>query len=80
MPKVEQKHLNSEDWITVCDFSVDDDGLPLPRYEAKHVANVGKDFVEDDVVIVRETHERSGHERMYHLPTDAVESIADRLP
>ncbi|MEF8814952.1 MAG: hypothetical protein V5A55_14235 [Halovenus sp.] len=80
MPKVEQKQLNSEDWITVRDFDEDDEGLALSRYEAKYVANVGKDYVENDLVVIKETDKRSGCEQMYHLPREAIQTVADRLP
>jgi hypothetical protein len=80
MAKVEQKQINSEDWTTIRDFTEGDDGLALSRYEAKYVANVGKDYVENDLVIIKETDERSGCEQMYHLPREAIETVADQLP
>jgi hypothetical protein len=71
--------LRSDDWTVVRDFEEGEAGHRFPRYEAKYVEDVEQTFVENDVVLLKETFP-SEKERIYHLPKSAFQGAADRLP
>jgi hypothetical protein len=72
--------LDEEKWTLVRDFEENEAGHALPRYEAKAVTGVSKRFVEDDVVLLRETSSIGpDHGRTFLLPREVVEETARRL-
>lgn len=75
MQKERQRTLNSEDWTTVREFSTNESGDPLPKYEAKLVKGVGKRYLEDEIVLLRETDGRWESERTYQLPKQVFENV-----
>lgn len=79
MKEVSQSLLNSDEWCEVRGFSEREDGSPLPKYEAKFVQDVGEEFIDDELVIVKET-QQFRSERMYYVPREVVVDIARRLP
>lgn len=79
MQKSIQSSLNSEKWVTIRDFVDDETGYTLPKYEAKYVADVDKQFLEDDLVLVKRTEAITGGEHLYHFPRSVFEGVVDRL-
>jgi hypothetical protein len=79
MQKLGRTSLDGEEWNTIRDFSEKGDGTPLPKYEAKFVRDVEKEFIDDDLVLVKET-KPFGSERTYHVPREVVADIARLLP
>lgn len=79
MQKGSQKSLVAGEWITIREFIDDGSGYTLPRYEAKLLEDVDKEYLEDELVLVKETHSRSQHGRVYQLPIDVFEDIGTRL-
>ena len=75
MQKERQKGISSEDWTTVREFSRNESGDPLPKYEAKLVEDVDKRFLEDEIVLIRETNDRWESERTYQLPKQVFENV-----
>lgn len=79
MTSTTQTSIDSEEWFMIRDF-VDRDGeFVLPRYEVKYVADVGKEMLDDELVLLKETSSLGG-ERIYHVPRNVIESIAIHLP
>lgn len=79
MAKASQTSVNSDEWMTVRDFTEDESGYTLPKYEAKFVEDVRKEYVEDEIVLVKET-SSFGSERTYYVPKEAIEVISRLLP
>jgi hypothetical protein len=79
MQKAPKKKLGSGEWVTIRDFTDDDDGYTFPKYEAKFVGDVDRQYVEDEIVLLKKTSPMSEAEHMYHLPLDVFEGIAGRL-
>ena len=80
MSESDRPCLNSETWTVVRDFADGDAGHRFPKYEAKYVADVEQSFVENELVLLRETFPSSDKERLYHLPKEAFERAAAHLP
>ena len=74
-----QTTATSDDWVEIRDFTKDDSGFEHSKYEVKVLENVEKEYIEDDIVILKETDPRSGHEKLYQFPTEAIERIVDQL-
>jgi hypothetical protein len=79
MQKEPIQSLNSDEWVTIREFIDGNSGHTLPRYEAKLLEDVDKEYLESELVLVRETHSRSQHSRMYQFPVDVFEDIGTRL-
>lgn len=79
MQKESIQSLNPDEWVTIREFMDDSSGYTLPRYEAKLLEDVDKEYLESELVLVRETHSRSQHGRTYQLPVDVFEDIGTRL-
>jgi len=79
MSKAEHSSINSEDWLTIRDFDTDDEGNALPRYEAKYVDGIEKEYIDDELVLVKETRP-VGSERMYHVPREVITGVSDLIP
>lgn len=80
MQKEAQMQLNSDEWVTIRDFTEGESDYTLPKYEAKFVTDVDKDYVENEVVLVKLTSSIDGSERLYNLPREVFEGVADNLP
>lgn len=76
---VSESQLTDDEWVTIREFSDCADGGPLPRYEAKCVGDVDKAYLDDELVLLKEIRP-GGYERTYHVPTEVVSDIAERLP
>ncbi|WP_255197379.1 hypothetical protein [Halorarius litoreus] len=74
-----KSRLNSKEWTTIRDFVDDEDGFRLPRYEAKYVEQPGMEYVENDLVLVKQVSSISGAEQIYHLPKGVFEGVVDSL-
>jgi hypothetical protein len=79
MRKTRQTNAKQGDWKVVRDFEDDGSGFRRSRYEVKLVTDVEKEFVESDLVMVKETDSFAGHTRVYHLPKEVVENAAATL-
>ncbi|MFC6725043.1 hypothetical protein ACFQE1_11805 [Halobium palmae] len=76
----ESSTLRDDEWTVVREFVEGEEGYTQSRYEAKFVEDVSKRFVEDDVVLVKETSGIDGRDRMYHFPEDVFRRVVDGLP
>jgi hypothetical protein len=74
-----QEHTKSEDWVEVRGVTSDESGFEFPKYETKVLSNIEKQHIEDDIVMLKQTDPRSGHEKIYHLPTEVVEGMAKQV-
>jgi hypothetical protein len=72
--------LDDREWMTIRDFESGDTGCPFPKFEAKYVEQVDQQYVEDDLVLIKETNAATGGERLHHIPRDVFERVIDRLP
>jgi hypothetical protein len=79
MSRADRKSINDEEWMTIRDFDTDAEGNTLPRYEAKFVEEMDKSYIENEIVLVKET-SSFGSERMYHVPRAVVEDVSDLIP
>lgn len=77
MQKEKHSSQKSDDWITVRDFTTDKHGSPLPKYEVKYVEDVDKAYVEDELVLLRETSSIGGESRISHLPREVFEEVTE---
>ncbi|WP_276255977.1 hypothetical protein [Halomontanus rarus] len=80
MSDLEHVTLQADEWTVIRDFVEDDCGNVQPKYEAKFVESVSKEFIDDNIVLVKETLPFSTDGRMYHLPKDVLTQLADRVP
>jgi hypothetical protein len=74
-----QKSGKFEEWVELRGFTSDESGFEYPKYETKILSDIDKEHVENDIVLIKETDPRSGHEKMYQLPTEVVEGIAKQI-
>jgi hypothetical protein len=79
MQKTSDKESESGEWITIRGFTDDSDDCPFPKYEAKFVDDVDRQYVENEIVLLKKTSPVNGAEHMYHLPLEVFERIASRL-
>lgn len=76
-----QSKINEAEWVTIRDFKENEHGNTLPKYEAKFAAASDKEFVDDEVVFLKETSfYGNGDARMYHVPREVFEDISTHLP
>lgn len=74
-----QAQRTSDEWITVRDFTDNGTGYSLPKYEVRYVPDVDKEYISDELVLVKKTDSTSGRERIYQFPKEVFEGVADRL-
>ncbi|WP_323171271.1 hypothetical protein [Natrialba sp. PRR66] len=79
MQRSAQKSLNSDEWTTISDFGNEESANSVSKYEAKFIANVEKQYIENEIVLVKETRSMGG-EQLYHIPKTVFEGIVDQLP
>lgn len=79
MQRSAQTLLNSDEWTTIRDFENEKSANSVSKYEAKFIANVEKQYIENEIVLVKETHSMGG-EQLYHIPKTVFEGIVDQLP
>jgi hypothetical protein len=77
--KSERSSIGEETWSTIRDFHTDDEGNELPRYEAKFIDSIEKEYIDDEIVLVKETRP-AGSERLYHVPREVITGVSDRIP
>lgn len=70
--------LNEEEWTLVQDFNKDKHGVCRSKFEAKAVTDVSKQYIDDEIVIVKKTAPMGG-ERTYILPQRVIKETARRL-
>lgn len=78
MGKAAQSSISSDKWETIRDFSEKEDGYTWPKYEAKFIEDVGKQYIEDEIVLLKETNSFGG-EQMYYIPREALECLLPLL-
>lgn len=79
MAVTSQKDSESVQWVELRGFTSDESGFEYPKYEMKVLSDVEREHVEDDITMIKETDPRSGHEKMYQLPTDVVEAMTKQV-
>ncbi|MCU4751170.1 hypothetical protein OB919_04105 [Halobacteria archaeon AArc-curdl1] len=79
MQKTTSTKLTSDEWTTVRDSTVGEHGQQFPRYEAKFVSNIDAEYVENELVLVRETNVITGSERIYQLPKGVFEGVIEQF-
>ncbi|MFP8890378.1 hypothetical protein ACLI4U_11460 [Natrialbaceae archaeon A-CW2] len=79
MQQTTTNRLTSDEWTTVRDFTVGEHGQQFPRYEAKFVSNVDAEYVENELVLVRETDVITGSEQIYQLPKGVFEGVIEQF-
>jgi len=80
MQKRNRTSLDSDEWVTIRDFSDGEDGYPLPRYEVKYLDDVEKDHLEGELVLLKETRSTGGNGRIYQFPPEVLRNVVECLP
>lgn len=80
MHRQRDRRLDDEAWTTVRPFADESETYAQPKYEAKLVDASERDYLADEVVLLRKTCSVSGGEQVSQFPREVFETVAAHLP